>query len=143
MSPEEKYNFVTRILTVTENDAAQFGQMNVKQMVCHCADQFRMLFGEVEGLEKQDVDVIKLQSLALANKTVPTVKGLDQVKGEGTKPTTLQDDKQLLISYVDKFTATGENYVFSFHPYFGQLSKEKWERLVIHHLDHHLKQFGR
>ncbi|WP_424351099.1 DUF1569 domain-containing protein [Lutimonas sp.] len=28
------------------------------------------------------------------------------------------------------------------HPFFGELNREEWARLVYKHLDHHLKQFG-
>lgn len=143
METEKKEEFVKRILAVSENDKATFGKMNVYQMICHCTDQFRIMFGEIGGLRRQTVDVVKLREMAMRNETVPTVDGLDQVAGDGTKPTSLGNDKEILISYLNKFLETNDNYKFSFHPYYGDINKSQWERLIIHHLDHHLNQFGR
>ena len=112
-------------------------------MICHCADQFRMMFGEIEGLKRQQVDLSELQNKLLRKETLPTVDGLDQVAGDGTKPTNLEDDKKLLINYLNRFYTSSEDFEFSFHPYFGDLKKADWERIVLHHLEHHLVQFGR
>ena len=143
MTVEMKDEFVKRILEVSAKDQAQFGQMNVSQMVCHCADQFRIMFGEMKGVRRQNVDLVKLKEMALKGETAPTVDGLDQVAGDGTKPAGLEHDKKLLIGYLIRFVQSGEEYNFSFHPFFGDLNKTQWDRLAIHHLDHHLKQFGR
>jgi hypothetical protein len=117
--------------------------MNVFQMICHCADQFRMLFGEIEGLKRQEVDLNKLKEISMRNETLPTVDGLDQVAGDGTKPTEFEKDKSILITYLNRFYDTDVKYKFSFHPYYGEIDKSQWERLIIHHLNHHLNQFGR
>jgi hypothetical protein len=143
MTIEKRDDFIGRILAVSADDKASFGRMNVQQMICHSADQIRMSFGEIDGLRKQEVDLEKLKAMKLKNETVPTVDGLDQVAGEGTKPTELEKDKEILIGYLKRFVDTDENYKFSFHPYYGEINKVMWDRLVIYHLDHHLKQFGR
>lgn len=143
MTSEKRNDFINRILSVQLNDKAKFGKMNVSQMICHCADQFRMLFGEIEGLRRQNVDLVKFKEMAARNETLPTVDGLDQAAGGGTKPTELENDKELLIDYLKRFSGCPDNYNFSFHPYLGVIGKEQWERLVIHHLEHHLSQFKR
>ncbi len=143
MTIENRDKFVERILSVSENDKALFGKMNVFQMICHCTDQFRMMFGEIEGLKRQYVDVAELRAMSMRKETVPTVDGLDQVAGEGTKPTELNKDKEILISYLDRFMETDDQYKFSFHPYFGDVNKTGWEKLIVLHLNHHLNQFGK
>ncbi|MBU1101274.1 MAG: DUF1569 domain-containing protein [Bacteroidetes bacterium] len=143
MTIEQRDEFVNRILAVRADDKAKFGQMNISQMVCHCSDQFRMMFGEIEGLKRQNVDLVKLQEMLGRNETVPTVEGLDQIAGGGTKPTEVGKDKETLIEHLNRFLETDENYIFSFHPYLGEIDKIRWERLVVHHLNHHLNQFGR
>lgn len=143
MTIEKRDEFVNRILTVRSDDKAKFGQMNIFQMICHCSDQFRMMYGEIEDLKRQNVDVVKLREMAMRNETVPTVDGLDQIAGGGTKPTELENDIETLIKYLNRFLETDEKYIFSFHPYFGEIDKVRWERLVVHHLNHHLNQFGR
>lgn len=135
--------FANRINSIDIEDSPKFGRLNVKQMICHCTDQFKMLFGEVEGLERQNVDLIKLREMTIKNETLPTVKGLDQLAGEGTKPTDFNNDKEELLKYLTKFHNCDYNSEFHFHPYFGEINADRWDKLVIHHLDHHLKQFGR
>jgi hypothetical protein len=143
MTIEKKNEFKRKILLVSADDKAKFGKMSVFQMICHCTDQFRMMFGEIEGLRRQIVDMNKIREMAIRNETVPTVDGLDQVAGDGTKPTELAKDKETLIAYLDRFFETDENCQFSFHPYYDKIDKSGWERLVVHHLNHHLDQFGR
>jgi hypothetical protein len=143
MTDEKKNEFINRILLVNKDDKAKYGQMNVFQMICHCADQFRMMFGEIEGLKRQDVNVAELIEMSRRNITVPAPEGLDQVSGGGTKPTELENDKKLLIDYLNRYNECDNNYKFSFHPYFGEINKDQWDRLVISHLNHHLIQFNR
>jgi hypothetical protein len=143
MTTEKRDEFIKRILAVSAEDKAKFGKMNVFQMICHCADQFRMLFGEIEGLRRQNVDIVKIREMAMRNETTPAPDGLDQAAGDGTKPTELNKDKDILIVYLNKFFRTDDKYKFSFHPYFGEIDKGNWDRLVVHHLNHHLGQFGR
>jgi len=143
MNIEQKTEFTNRIISVTQDDKPAFGVLNVNQMIAHCADQFRMAFGEVPGLYRQDVDMKKLMEMSARGESLPTVDGLDQALGQGTKPTTLENDKKILIEYIEKYFNTSDDYPFHFHPFIGEMNKEKWNRLVVHHLNHHLKQFGR
>jgi len=143
MTIEARDEFVKRILSVDKEDKAKFGQMTVFQMVCHCTDQFRMMFGEIEWLKRQNVDLVKLREMMIRKETVPTVEGLDQIAGGGTKPISLDNDKEKLILYLYRFFETEEEYKFSFHPYFGLIGKSQWDKLVVQHLNHHLSQFGR
>ena len=48
MTTEKRNDFIKRISSVQSDDKAKFGKMNVFQMVCRCADQFRMMFGEIK-----------------------------------------------------------------------------------------------
>ncbi len=143
MTTEKKEELINRIMAVSPSDKARFGQMNAGQMICHCTDQLRMAFGEIAGLKRQHVDMVKIREMALRNETLPTVDGLDQIAGEGTKPGELERDKQILVDYLNRFMESDENTEFSFHPYYDEIGKKQWERLVIYHLNHHLAQFGR
>jgi hypothetical protein len=144
MTIEKKEEFINRIKTVAPDDKAKFGKMNVFQMICHCTDQLRMMFGEIKGLKRQNVDLVKIREMAARNETVPAPDGIDQAAGDGTKPTELENDKNTLISYLNRFSECDESYKFSFHPYMpGEMDKEKWDKLIVHHLNHHLGQFGR
>ena len=41
MTVGKRNEFVERILSVRPDDKAEFGRMNVSQMICHCADQYK------------------------------------------------------------------------------------------------------
>lgn len=124
MTEEKANKLIQRILTVNLSDEAKFGQMNVQQMISHCSDQFRMMFGEVPGLIRQEVDLNELRHKAAKGETVETVKGLDQVAGEGTKPGNFEDDKKTLITYYNRFNETDDKFTFSCHPYYGEIEKK-------------------
>ncbi len=143
MNEEQKNEFIKRINSVAQNDKAAFGVMNVNQMIVHCTDQLRMAFGEVPGLYRQEVDLKILREMMARGESVPTVDGLDQAAGQGTKPADLENDKKILIQYVERFFNTPDDFKFYFHPFIGDMDKERWDRLVANHLNHHLKQFGR
>ena len=143
MTIEQKSEFEKRINSVCQEDKAKFGQMNVNQMICHCADQIRMALGEVKGLYRENVDMNELRELRAKGKSLPTVDGLDQTAGQGTRPTTLENDKIILIKYIEKFIECGDDFSFHFHPFLGDMDRKKWDNLIIYHLDHHLKQFNR
>ena len=66
MTIENRDEFIVRILSVSANDKPNFGKMNVFQMICHCADQFRMMFGEIDGLRRQNVDLAILKEMAMS-----------------------------------------------------------------------------
>lgn len=143
MTEEQKKEFLERINSVTQNDKGLFGKMNVNQMIVHCTDQIRMALGEIEGLYRQNVDMKKIREMAARGESVSTVDGLDQTAGQGTKPTEFENDKKILVEYLERFVNTGSDFSFHFHPFLGEMNKESWNRLVIYHLNHHLKQFGR
>jgi len=143
MTNEQKDVFIKRILSVKPEDKPAFGKMNVNQMVCHCTDMFRMMFGEIEGLKRQNVDTSKFPEMITKKETLPVADGLDQAAGGGTKPIDFGTDKQTLVLYLNRFYNTDDKYTFSFHPYYGVISRDQWDRLTLFHLNHHLNQFGR
>lgn len=143
MTIEQKEIFDARITSVNKDDKAKFGQMNVNQMICHCTDQIRMAFGEIKGLYRENIDMVQLREKMARGESLPTVDGLNQASGQGTKSTDLESDKLTLIRYIERFNESSSDYSFHFHPFLGDMDKVKWDRLIIYHLNHHLEQFGR
>ncbi|TAE31642.1 MAG: DUF1569 domain-containing protein [Cytophagales bacterium] len=135
-------DFIERIDQLSPDSTPTFGKMNVSQMLCHCADQLRLINHELKIGFDDRIAPNELVALSRAGKSVPTPKGLDQVNGEGTQPTSFDADKetlkQLLISYAELPT----DFNCGLHPYFGNIDKEAWHRLVLYHLNHHLTQFS-
>jgi len=141
VTEEQIQIFNSRIDELTLAHDPAFGKMNVNQMICHCADFFRMAIGEKKANEYGKVNPDKIRAIANSGKSAPAPKGFGQVEGDGTKSTNIENDKLILKEYVLKFSTLPKNFNFAPHPYFGNLDHERWIKLAVYHLDHHLKQF--
>ncbi len=142
MKKEKIESFFSRINNLTPDQKALFGQMNVNQMICHCADFFRIAFGEKRAEEYGKINPVEIIALARSGKTALAPKGFDQVKGEGTKPIDFEEDRVTLKMYIALFAELPADFNFAEHPYFRIMNKERWEKLMDYHLIHHLEQFG-
>lgn len=134
---------IDRINSLSENNTAQWGKMNVFQMLKHCTKWEEMALGKV--LYKQ-VFLGKLFGKMglkdfLSNedpfkKNVPTMPEFKIKELHGN----VAGQKQQWIALMQQYeTASNENIV---HPFFGKLTKEQWGQLAYKHTDHHLRQFG-
>jgi len=136
-----KLDIISRINKLTPQSQAQWGKMNVAQMLAHC----QMPLGVATG--KHTLKRNFLLSLIgpffkkqLFNQT-PFKRNLPTDKSFIiANPQEFEKEKQNLIDMVNSFSATamsGEP-----HPFFGKLTKEEWSKGTWKHLDHHLQQFG-
>ena len=136
-----KLDVISRINKLTPQSQAQWGKMNVAQMLAHC----QMPLGVATG--KHTLKRNFLLSLIgpffkkqLFNQT-PFKRNLPTDKSFIiANPQEFEKEKQNLIDMVNSFSATamsGEP-----HPFFGKLTKEEWSKGTWKHLDHHLQQFG-
>jgi len=136
-----------RINSLSENSKRHWGKMIASQMVCHCADQIKMATGKIKiSVKGNIIQKTLLKNIILLGMPAPkgkvkTYKELDQLV-RGTKPTTFEKDKQILINLVKNFDLEYPNNNMVEHPSFGKMNKKQWGRLIYIHLDHHLKQFG-
>lgn len=135
-------SYFSRIDKLKTDSAPRFGKMDVSQMLCHCADQIRIITGELKIDVDKSINPDEVISLAKAGKPVQTPKGMDQVKGEGTNPTDFENDKAILKKLITKYTELPNDFEFGIHPIFGKIDKNQWHKLVLYHLNHHLSQFG-
>lgn len=142
MNEELIQQFFKWIDSLTSDQKPSFGMMNANQMLCHCADFFRMAKGIKKAEEYGKVDPDNIISLAKLGKPTPAPKGFGQVEGTGTKPTILEYDKRILKEYLLEFSKLSEDHNLAIHPYFGKIDRKRWNGLAIYHLNHHLGQFN-
>ncbi len=142
LTEEQIQDFFERIDKLDTGLRPKFGKMDVNQMVSHCADFFRMAKGTKKAEEYGVVDPTEIIALARTGKTAPTPKGFGQSEGDGTLPTDLESDKNILKAHIVEFSEFNSDFEFAVHPYFGKLKRERWVALAIYHLNHHLNQFG-
>lgn len=135
---------IQRIYTLSPESKAQWGKMNVSQMLAHCKEAFRVPLSEKKmprifaGLIFGWAIKSKLYDENPWKKNLPTSPNfLIKDQREFTK------EKEQLLSLVNKFYAAGPTGSGKFpHPFFGTFTSEQWGKAMFKHLDHHLKQFG-
>ena len=136
-----KNEIIGRINALSPQSQAQWGKMNVAQMLAHCQMPLGVATGKHKLKRNFFLSLIgPLFKKQLFNdipfkKNLPTDKSFIIANPQG-----VEKEKLLLIDLINNFSETsmsGEP-----HPFFGKLSKEEWSKGTWKHLDHHLTQFG-
>lgn len=140
MTFEDLRELLARVENLQSDAQAKFGRMNAHQMMCHVSDQIRVALGQKTDVLTGGMNPKEVIKRSLAGEFVPTPKGMGQVENEGTAPSEFKLDKAHLEQLLQTLYDT-DSILFP-HPYFGDLPKEKWLRITLFHMDHHLKQFG-
>ena len=133
---------IQRIDMLDENSTAQWGKMNVYQMLKHCTLWEEMITGSTKYKQAfigRVFGKIALKGLLKDEKPLrrntPTTPEL-KVKNNGDA----LSEKKKWIALI------GENENFSnhefVHPFFGKMTKEQIGYLAYKHIDHHLRQFN-
>ncbi|MEN7551655.1 DUF1569 domain-containing protein [Rapidithrix thailandica] len=136
-------DLIRRIHALDETDKAQWGKMNLYQMMKHCIlwDEMalakktfrRSLLGRLFGKVALKDFIRDDQPI---KKNVPTSRGFIVKEPEGDIVGTKQKWLELIGEY--------ENYSIPsiVHPFFGKLTPEQVGYLAYKHADHHLRQFN-
>ncbi|MBM3425765.1 MAG: hypothetical protein FJX97_02120 [Bacteroidetes bacterium] len=143
-----KETLLQRLNQLHTTTAAQFGILTPQHMVEHLILTVKMSAGRIPIPEFTPTEKQLAQKQALLFTDIPFPKG---IKAPGL-PDTLLD-----LRFPDLETAKAElikswdayQLVFkenptkqTFHPRFGLLNFEEWERFHAKHIDHHFGQFG-
>jgi len=133
---------INRIGTLGENSTAQWGKMNVYQMIKHCALWEEMAMGKVRykrafvGRLFGRIALKKvLKDDAPLTRSTPTLPEL-----RITETGDVLAEKAKWISLIGEYEHfTDADFV---HPFFGKMTKEQIGYLAYKHTDHHLRQFN-
>ena len=134
----------TRVHKLSPESSAQWGKMNVAQMMAHVQQTFkvplsdkpmpRMMIGRMIGW----VIKPKLYNETPWKPNLPTAPDFI-IKEERDFCT----EKLGLLNLVDDFHNAGPENIGRYpHPMFGKFTKEQWGKAMYKHVDHHLQQFG-
>jgi len=122
--------------------------MSAHQMVCHLADNFRMMLGQKPvSLRSGPLQRTLLKWFVLyvplpwPHATTTSVE-LDQVRGGGTQPGDFAADLAQVDVLLELVTAPTRALDRQPHPVFGPMSDADWLRMAYLHTEHHLRQFG-
>ena len=139
-------DILDRVDKLTPRSRAAWGKMTVNTMLCHTADYFRMMYGDIPTKRRHSYLyqnfmkwwVFRLERLP---RSMATVLEIDPKQGNGTPTTDFEKDKFLLKKILLGFAIARENEIVP-HPRFGKLTKLEFGQLAFMHMDHHLRQFG-
>lgn len=136
---------IGRIKRINQNNKAEWGKMNVFQMLKHNTYWNGWILGNDDHTYKQTFMGKIFGKIALKkmikdekpfDKNIPTS---DQFKVKELNGD-LESEKSRWISLLCEYkNYSNPNFV---HDFFGKMSKEQIGVLVYKHTDHHLNQFG-
>ncbi|RNC83492.1 MAG: DUF1569 domain-containing protein [Winogradskyella sp.] len=140
---ETTYNQIkARISKLDDNSKANWGKMNVGQMVWHCQGPLNIILGKNHYGMKPSWFAKLFFKKSLYNDT-PWKKGLPTAKflktNEGKN---LEAEKAILENLIDETYAQKDKVEWAPHPAFGYFTAQQWGQMQYKHLDHHLTQFG-
>ncbi len=134
---------INRINTLNENSTAQWGKMNIYQMLKHCTLYEEMLLdrkkikriflGRLFGKIALN-DLIRDESPI--KQDLPTIPEIKVKKDKGN----VEAEKQQWVALI-KEHAHCSNPEF-IHAFFGKITKEQSGHLAYKATDHHLRQFN-
>ncbi len=134
---------IARIRLLNESSTAQWGKMNVYQMIKHCTLWEQMVLGN--KTHKQVFIGRLFGKMALRSllkddnplkRNSPTIPDLIISETSGD----IADEKMRWIALLEKYEHfTNENFI---HPFYGKMTQEQIGYVAYKHNDHHLRQFG-
>jgi Protein of unknown function (DUF1569) len=133
---------ITRINTLNENSTAQWGKMNIYQMLRHCRLWEEMILGKrkykrvfIGRLFGKMALKIVLKDQNPLRRNSPTIPELI-IKENGN---ILSEKKEWLALIEEQEHFSKPDFV---HPFFGKMRKEQLGYFAYKHTDHHLRQFN-
>ncbi|MBD2757828.1 DUF1569 domain-containing protein [Spirosoma validum] len=138
-------NVIRRINQLKPTTAANWGKMDVAQMLAHCNVTYELIY---EDKHPKPNFLMKLFLKAFVKKTVtnavPYKRNTQTAPAfRVTNPRNFTLERNRLINHISKTQQLGENHFDGREaPAFGVLTKDEWNNMFYKHLDHHLTQFG-
>ncbi len=137
-------NIIDRINKLTPETKAEWGKMDVAQMLAHCCVTYEYIYDNKHkkpGFPMSLVLKLFVKKLVVNeepykpnNRTAPDFIIVDAREFE--------QEKKRLIDYIKKTQELGEAHFDGKESHsFGKLSKTEWNNMFYKHLNHHLNQF--
>jgi Protein of unknown function (DUF1569) len=136
---------IDRINKLDDNSKAQWGKMNVYQMLTHCTRYEEWILGKNNPKYKQAFIGRVFGKMALKQVTKderPLGQSTPTLSTFKVKETTgdLAAEKKKWITLIGEYEhLSNPNFI---HSFFGKMTKEQIGILGYKHTDHHLRQFG-
>ena len=139
-------SIVQRIDRLSPTVPAQWGKMNVAQMLAHCQPVLKVGLND-HNLPKYNFmlrAIGRMVKKSLLKNELPYKR--NQPTDKSFKIADARDfdtEKSKLKAALNDFSSAGRaSQLIGDHPFFGTLSHSDWDKMQWKHLDHHLRQFG-
>ena len=133
---------INRINQLNENSTAQWGKMNVYQMLKHCVLCEELYLGKVRHKRSfmgRLFGKLGLKNILNENKSFPKNAPTSAVFIVKEEKGDILSEKKKWIALIEEY----QNYPNDFvHWFFGTMTKDQVGHFVYKHNDHHLRQFG-
>jgi hypothetical protein len=134
---------IARINTLDENSTAQWGKMNIYQMLKHCTLWEEMVLDKVKFKRVfigRFFGKMALKELIgddrPVKRNIPTLPELKVKEAEGD----IASEKKKWVTLIEENAKSpNPNFV---HPFMGKMTIEQIGHLAYKHIDHHLRQFN-
>jgi len=137
---DTKNELLKRIDNLNTESNAQWGKMEVSQMLWHCKYPLKVAIkNEHKGNGKLFMKLFKksLYNDKPFRKGLPTPSFLKTIESKN-----FTEEKTKIIDLINQTHELKERSEWNPHPFFGKFTHDQWGQLEFKHLDHHLKQFG-
>lgn len=141
-----KDTMIARVNALTADSRAQWGKMDVAQMLAHCNVAYEIV--HEPGKHTPPGFIGKFFARVFAKNMVVGDKPYPQNSPTAPmfvidEPKDFETEKARMMSYINATFDQGvAHYEGLENMTFGKLSAEQWNTLFSKHLDHHLRQFG-
>jgi Protein of unknown function (DUF1569) len=134
---------VGRISSLHADSKAQWGKMNIFQMLKHCTQWEEMALGRRKYKQSFLGRIFGKMALkdfvkddAPMKRNVPTVPEFRIKERTGD----VESERQKWVSRIEEYAQfSNDNFT---HPFFGRMNEEQIGYLAYKHTDHHLRQFN-
>ncbi|AOW09684.1 DUF1569 domain-containing protein [Flavobacterium gilvum] len=133
---------IARINSLSPDSKSLWGKMTVDQMCQHCNAAMQVAFGQKE---LKINFLLRLLGRMIKNKAFnsdfgknsPTAK---ELKCEGSYD--FETSRKEFAENFSQFAKGTQTIKVLYHPFWGKMTYEDWDKLMWRHTDHHLRQFG-
>lgn len=133
---------IARINRLNEGSTAQWGKMNVYQMLKHCVLCEELYLGKIKhkrSLMGRLFGKTALQNILKENKEFPKNAPTSNAFKVRQETGDVASEKQKWISLIEEYGTYSNDFT---HWFFGPMNKDQVGYFVYKHNDHHLRQFN-
>ena len=141
--PATAAEIISRIEKLQPTSKAQWGKMNVAQMLAHSQGPMEVYFGEkrvkrqLMGIVFGKIVIKRLLGDKPWRRSLPTAREFKIIDARD-----FEVEKHKLVRIVNRFSTEGYTITSFTHPFFGKMSSQEYALFNYRHLNHHLQQFG-